>query len=471
MIGVASTAGQVARRAGRRCRRREALLLIVAWLLAVGARLLVQLAEADTLPDDTFVMAGAMAALFLVAHLAVRRFAAGASPVLLPSAALLTGLGWAIVTRLDPERAAAQGTWILVGVVLFAVTLGLLRDYRALDRYRYTTLAIGIALLLLPLAPVLGQEYNGSRLWVELPGGIGFQPGEFAKILLVIFFASYLAERRELIAIAPRKILGIGIPDLKHFGPMLAVWGLTMAVMIFEKDLGSSLLIFAVFLAMVYIATARTAYFLVGLVLFAIGAYIASQLFGHVGVRVAGWLDPFNPETVGRGTYQIAQSLFALAAGGVWGSGLGLGFGLGPTKPILLPERTTDSIFVVIGYELGLVGAIAVLLVYLTFVTSGIRVALRCADPFGKLLAAGLSVTVGVQAFIIIGGVTRLIPLTGITLPFISYGGSSVLSNMAILAILMAISDQLLSGPRGHSFVRRKPLEIGTLLAESGSPA
>lgn len=458
------------RRLARRNRRREAALLVVAWALSVAARLLTQLAGSETIPDDTLVMAALMGMLFLVSHLAVRRLAPNASPVLLPIAGLLAGLGWAIVARLDPGRATDQGTWIVLGVGVFVLTLALLRDYRVLDRYRYTALALGVVLLLLPLVPVIGQTRNGSRLWVEIPGlGLGFQPAEFAKLLLVVFFASYLGERRELIAIAPRKVAGIGIPDLKHFGPVLAVWGLTMVVMIFEKDLGSSLLIFAVFLGMLYTATARGAYLLVGTLLFAIGAFTAYQLFGHVQSRVAGWLDPFDPETVGAETFQIAQSLFALAAGGLWGTGLGLGYGLGPDTPVLLPERTTDSIFVAYAYELGFVGAVAMLLAYLILVVSGVRVALRCENPFGKLLAAGLSITLGIQSFIIVAGVTRLIPLTGITLPFVSYGGSSILSNMALLATLVAISDQLVGGPRGHGLVRRKPLEVGTPVVEGAA--
>ncbi|MCC7078556.1 MAG: FtsW/RodA/SpoVE family cell cycle protein [Acidimicrobiia bacterium] len=467
---MTADAALTVRHTARRRRRTEAALLVLAWFLSIGARLLTQLASSDTIPDDTLVMAALIGALFLASHLAVRRLAPNASPVLLPLAGLLAGIGWAVVARLDPGRATDQGTWIVIGIAVFVGVLALLRDYRVLDRYRYTLLALGVVLLLLPLVPVIGQTRNGSRLWVEVPGlGLGFQPAEFAKVLLVAFFASYLGERRELIAIAPRKVAGVGIPDLKHFGPVLAVWGLTMVVMIFEKDLGSSLLIFAVFLAMLYTATARAAYVLVGLVLFAIGALIAYELFGHVQTRVAGWLDPFDPETVGAGTFQIAQSLFALAAGGLWGTGLGLGYGLGPDKPVLLPERTTDSIFVAYAYELGFVGAVAMLLAYLTLVVSGMRVALRCAEPFGKLLAAGLSITLGVQSFIIIGGVTRVIPLTGITLPFVSYGGSSILANMAILAILLAISDQTVSGPRGHGLVRRKPLAVGTPLPEGAT--
>ncbi len=442
-------------RVGRRRRNREAALLLAALLLTVAAHLLVQLARADRLPSGTLSLLGVMAGIYLVAHVAVRRLAPAADPLLLPAAGLLAGIGYAMVSRLDPERSTAQGTWIAIGVVAFCVTLALLRDYRVLDRYRYTALAAGIALLLSPLVPGIGRTVNGSRLWIAL-GPVSFQPGELAKILLVVFFASYLQEKRELLAIATRRIGPVGVPDLKHFGPILFAWGLSLAVILFEKDLGSSLLIFSIFVGMVYVATSRVAYVLIGFLLFAAGAFFAYQSFGHVRVRVEGWLDALNPATIQGSTYQLAQSLFALAAGGTFGSGLGLG------KPTLIPAASTDFVFSAIGEELGLVGTAAVLVLFATLVGAGLRASLRCVDPFGKLLAAGLAIAVGVQTFIIVGGVTQLIPLTGITLPFVSYGGSSVVSNFVVLAVLAAVSDQLENGPRGHGLVRRRALAVGS---------
>jgi cell division protein FtsW (lipid II flippase) len=449
-------------RYARRNRRREAALLVVAWFLTVAALLLVQWSRSRILPPDTATIAALMAVLFASAHLAVRRLAPDANPVLLPIAGLLAGLGYALVTRLAPDRAPDQGVWITLGVVLFVVTLALLRDVRVLDRYRYTALVFGIGLLFLPLVPGIGYAVNGSQLWVRL-GPVNFQPGEFAKILLVVFFASYLAENRELLAIPTRRIAGMGIPYARHFGPMLLAWGMSLVVLLLEKDLGSSLLVFSIFLAMLYAATARAAYVVIGTLLFSAGAYTAWTMFGHVQNRVDGWLDPLNPATVSGGTYQIAQSLFAFAEGSLWGTGLGRG------RPGIIPEVATDFVFAAIGEELGFVGAMFVIVLYVLFVTAMLRVALRCTDPFGKLLVTGFAVTIGAQAFIIIGGVTGLIPLTGITLPFVSYGGSSILSNFVILAIVCAVSDQTLGGPRGHGLVRRKPMPVGSLLTGADS--
>jgi len=445
----------------RRNRNRELALLVGAIALSAAVPVLVKAADSPDIPSDTWAFMALTAALFIGLHLAIRRFAPNASPIFLPVTGLLVGIGYAMVVRLDPAQSAYQGMWILVGVAAFVAVLVLLPDYRILDRFRYTAGFVGLALLLLPLVPGIGRTINGSRIWVRL-GPLAFQPGEIAKILLVIFFASFLNERRELLAIPTRRLGPLGIPDLKHFGPILAVWGITLAVLMFEKDLGSSLLIFSIFLAILYVATSRAAYVIVGLALFGLGAFVAYQIFGHVQTRVAGWLDPLNPATVSGETYQIAQSLFALAAGGLFGTGLGLG------SPKRIPEVATDFVFSAVGEELGLIGAIGVILLYVGLIGTALRTALRCPDTFGKLLAVGFTTAIAVQSFIIIGGVTRLIPLTGITLPFISRGGSSVVSNFVIVGLLVVISDQSMGGPRGRGTLwRRKPIPVQALTGDA----
>ncbi len=446
-------------------RRTEALLLFVAYVLTVACHLLVELAQDDKISKDTYILVGVMAVCFLVAHIAMRRLAPNASPIFLPVAGLLAGIGFAMVSRLTPAQSATQGMWLIVGISAFCITLFLLRDYRILDRYRYIAMACGVVLLLLPLAPVIGHAVNGSNLWIKL-GPLTFQPGELAKICLVIFFASYLNEKRELLAIPTRKLGPIAVPDIKYFGPLLSIWGLSLIVMFLEKDLGSSLLVFSIFLAMLYIATARIIYVLVGLALISFGASFAYSVFGHVQKRVSGWLDTFNPATIHDQTFQLAQALFAFAGGGIFGTGLGLG------RPELIPAAATDFIFAAIGEELGFIGVAAIVLLFVILVGSGFRTGLRCSDQFGKLLAAGLAAALGFQAFIIMGGVTRLIPLTGITLPFMSYGGSSIFSNFIILAIFVAISDQQISGPRGVGLGRKpRMLNIGEKVAKVGATA
>jgi cell division protein FtsW (lipid II flippase) len=286
----------------------------------------------------------------------------------------------------------------------------------------------------------VGTEINGARLWIQF-AGFSFQPGELAKLGLVIFFAAYLAERKELLAIASRRLLGFHVPDLKHFGPLLVMWGLSLAVMFYEKDLGSSLLFFSIFLVMLYIATARIVYMVFGGLLFVVGATIGYTIFSHVQVRVQVWLDTFNPQTINDESYQLAQSLFALATGGLFGTGLNQGL------PDLIPAAHTDFVFSVVGEELGLMGTSAVLLCFILLLSRGLRVAVGARTDFGQLLGAGLTTILGIQTFIILAGVTRLLPLTGITLPFMSYGGSSLLSNFILVALLARISHQNAAEP------------------------
>jgi cell division protein FtsW (lipid II flippase) len=423
-----------------RPRTRELSLLILALITGCGALALVALALD---PDKVAVAVPYIALLtgfYVAAHVAVRKLAPQADPLILPLAAILNALGLAAIYRLSPDRfGPTQVTWSLFGVALFIGTLALVRDYRPLARYKYTLGFIGVGLLLLPMTP-LGKPINGARLWVAI-GGFSFQPGELAKVCLVIFFAAYLAERKELLAIASRKIAGIHVPDLKHFGPLLVMWGLSLAVMFFETDLGSSLLFFSIFLAMLYIATARIVYMAFGGALFAAGAYFGYQTFTHVQQRVQVWLDVFDPKYIQDEGYQLAQSLFALATGGLFGTGLGQG------RPDIIPAAHTDFIFSVIGEELGLLGTAGVLVCFMLLVARGLRISMRARDDFGQLLAAGLVISFAIQTIIILGGVTRLLPLTGITLPFMSYGGSSLLSNFILIALLVRISQDINGAP------------------------
>jgi cell division protein FtsW (lipid II flippase) len=421
-------------------RNSELSLLIIALILGAGALALVVLARDADIVSTAAPLMAALIGAYVAAHIAVRKLAPSSDHLLLPLTALLNALGLAAVYRLAPtDYGPTQATWTVVGVAVFIATLFGVRDYRVLSRYKYLLGFSGIILLLLPATP-LGSEINGAKLWLRL-GSFSFQPGELAKICLVIFFAAYLAERKELLAIATRRIGRIHFPDIKHFGPLLVMWMLSLAVMFFEKDLGSSLLFFSIFLVMLYIATARIAYMLVGLVVFAVGAYAGYVTFSHVQLRVQVWLDVFNPRLISDESYQLAQSLFALATGGLFGTGLGQG------RPDLIPAAHTDFVFAVIGEELGLLGTAAVVVCFMFLVGRGLRIALGARSDFGQLLAAGLIVSFGVQTIIILAGVIRLLPLTGITLPFMSYGGSSLLSNFVLMAILARVSNQNAADP------------------------
>ncbi len=409
-------------------------LVVLAVIVAAGGYTLTSLGTRATVPADLLPFAGAAAGLVLVAHLAVRRLAPRADGTLLGVASLLNGIGFVIIARLDPDLARLQSAWTALSVAAFVAVLVVVRRVRDLERYRYTFALVGIAALLLPVLPGVGREINGARLWVAL-GPLNFQPGEAAKVLLVIFLAAYLVEKKELLAVGTWRLGPLSLPDPKHLGPLLLAWGFSILVMVQEKDLGSSLLFFAVFLAMVYMATGRASYLGVGAVMFAAGAAFAYSAFGHVQDRVTTWLNPW-PTSDGRG-FQLVQALFAFGSGGFAGAGLGLG------SPGKIPNAPTDFVFAAIGEELGLLGTTAVLALYVLLVGVGFRIALAAEQPFLKLLAAGLTTILGVQTFIIIGGVTRLIPLTGITLPFVSYGGSSLLANFVILALLLRVSDEV----------------------------
>jgi peptidoglycan glycosyltransferase len=426
---------------GRRRRNHELGLGVHAIAIVVGAYILLALASGPHLPPETPIILAATAGLYLVAHLALRRFAPNADGTIIPIVATLNGLGFVAISRLVRDSdiksvhhlATVQATWTALGVAIFVATLAIVRDPRMLVRYRYTSAFVGGLLLLLPLVPhPIGETINGARIWAKL-GPISFQPGELAKVLLVIFFAGYLVDRRELLAEGTRKFGPIRVPAFRHLAPLLAVWALSILVLVAEQDLGSSLLLFSVFVAMLFVATNRPIYLGGSAVLFGAGALFAYKLVSHVRVRVDTWIDPWHQAQTGG--YQIIQSWYAFAAGGLSGRGLGLG------SPDKVPVAVSDFILAAIGEELGLLGTIAVVLLFLLLVGAGLRAAIDHPDPFAKLLATGLTVIIGVQAFVIIGGVTRLIPLTGVTLPFVSYGGSSLIGNFILIALLARVSD------------------------------
>ncbi|MET0739564.1 MAG: FtsW/RodA/SpoVE family cell cycle protein [Acidimicrobiales bacterium] len=414
-------------------RRRTELGLILLAVVAVGATYaLAAFGQNATIPADIGPFLGVILVLLLAAHLAARRWAPDADGTLLPIAALLNGLGYVFIARLNDDLAGLQATWTAVGIGAFIATLVIVRRVRDLDRYRYTFMALGVGLLLLPLLPLVGNEVNGSRIFVSF-GPVNFQPGEFAKVLLALFFASYLVEKRELLSIATWGVGPIRLPEPKHLFPVLLAWGFSLMVLFFEKDLGSSLLFFTIFVVMLWIATQRGSYLLVGATLFGAGAFFAWKTFTHVQQRVDIWLDPWDL-CFAEGQ-QICRSQFGLALGGLSGTGPGLG------RFDRFPAVETDFIFTVIGEELGLLGGTLVLVGFLLLVGTGLRIAVAAEHEFDKLLAAGLTALLGFQGFIIIAGVTRLLPLTGVTLPFVSYGGSSLIANYVILALLMRISD------------------------------
>jgi len=418
-------------------RNRELVFLVPALVLTTVGFALVYTQKATVLTWTSLTYGGLFIVLFLIAHAGVRVLASRADPYLLPVTALLSTLGLVVLYRLDEDLALKQAMWLVVGLAAFLLVLVLVRDLEWLSKYRYVIGGLGVLLLL--LTAVFGREIYGARLWVRL-GPVSFQPGEFGKILLVVFFAAYLVDMREVLTVSTRRVLGVPLPPLRYLAPLLGIWALSMALMIFMKDLGTSLLFFGALLALLYVATGRFFYVLVGLVLFIVGAVGLYFLFPHVQTRVDIWLDPWADPS-GRG-YQIVQSLFALAEGGLFGRGLGRGYLILPSGSTIIPNLETDFIFSAIGEELGLAGAVGIILLYLIFVYRGCRVAVRSRDDFTRLLAVGLTSIFALQAFLIMGGVIKLIPLTGITLPFVSYGGSSIVANFALLGLLLRASDK-----------------------------
>lgn len=413
-------------------RTTELLLLLAAALPTLLVFALVETQHARSFSWSQLAVPGALLGAFIVAHLAVRRFASGADPALLPVAFILSGLGLAFVTRLDPKLAASQVMWLFIGVAALVVTLIAIPSLERLARYKYTIMLFGIVLLVLPA--IVGREINGAKLWIRI-GSVGFQPGEIAKIAIIVFLAAYLAEHREMLSVSTRRVLRLfTVPEPRTLAPLLAMWMVSLFVLVFERDLGSSLLFFGIFLVMLFAATGRASYVVVGLALFGVGATAAWRMFEHVQTRVDIWLNPFA-DAAGRG-YQLVQSLFSLAAGGLIGVGPGNGL------PQRIPFVETDFIFSAIGEELGLLGGAAVVLCFLVFAVRGLSTASRAKSDMAAFTATGLVAGVALQTFVIIGGVTRLIPLTGITLPFISYGGSSLVSTFIALGLLLRAGDE-----------------------------
>ena len=412
-------------------------LVLLSGAITASAYVLASLGEEASMPARIVPFMLFVLSLVGVAHIAVRFVARGADPLLLPTAVFLHGLGYVMIARLSDRWAGLQATWSLVGIAGFVATLLVVERTGDLRRYQYTSLAAGVGLLLLPMVPGVGFTSGGARIWVNI-GPINFQPGEFAKILLAIFFAAYLAERRDLLWKEGKRVFGVQIPEMRHLAPILVAWGASVVVMVGQRDLGSSLLFFTLFVVMVWVATERTSFLVGGVVLFAGGAFVAYQLFSHVRTRVDIWLNPWDQYT-GRG-YQPIQALFSLANGGMTGTGLGLG------EPGSVPAAHNDFIFAALGEELGLLGAAAILSAFVLLVGAGMRTALRAQRDFEKLLATGLTTIVAVQTFIIVGGVLRVVPLTGVTLPFMSYGGSSLVANYILLALLIRMSDSTARG-------------------------
>jgi cell division protein FtsW (lipid II flippase) len=422
-------------------RNRELGALVpVAVLLTAGfAAVFAQ--EGARLDNLSLIYGAYFLAVCVATHLYLRIRLPDADPYLFPLVALLTAFGLVMIYRIDDSLARDQANWFVLGLVLFALTIQFLRDYEVLERYRYTIAAVGLLLLLAPRLPGIGQQVNGAYLGVKL-GPLAFQPAEFSKIAIVVFLASYLRENREVLIVGARRVLGVTLPPLKHFGPMLVVWGASMFMLVFIRDLGSSLMFFAAFLALLYVATGRFSFVAIGMAMFTIGAWFFASTVPHVHDRVEVWLDPYqDPTETG---YQILQSIFAQADGGLFGKGFGQSLitipGTGGDP--LLPAAQTDTIYSLIVNEVGLFGACGVILIYLLIAARGFKIALLANDGFSKLLATGLTAVFSIQAFVIIGGVTRVIPLTGVTLPFISYGGSSIVANFVLLALLLLISDR-----------------------------
>ena len=414
-------------------------LLTIAVAASVLAYVLQGLGLADKVPADAVAYGVGFAGVALAGWAAVRWLAPGADPVLYPTAVALGGLGLAVLYRIMDDRgvprfATEQAVWLAIGLACFVGVLWFVRDIRQLDAYTYTIGLAGLVLLLLPVVPGIGQEVNGARLWVNL-GVVQFQPAEFGRLLIVIFLASYLSQRRELLAAGVGRF---GLPRGKDLGPLVLAWATSLVVLFVERDLGASLLLFGVFVVMVWVATGRWSYLVIGLVLFAIGAYAGWLLFAHVQERVDAWLHALNPSLVASGGYQLAQGWFAFATGGMVGTGLGRG------SPTLIPYVASDFVLAAFGEELGMLGVAAVLLLYLVLIGRGLRIAVERFDPFEKLLAVGLTTVLGLQVFVITGGVLRLIPLTGVPLPLVSYGGTSRLATFLLLAMLVRLS----AGPR-----------------------
>jgi cell division protein FtsW (lipid II flippase) len=428
-------------------RNRELFGLIPASLLVTAGFAGVFIQRSNALSNVSLTYGAIFLGLCLAGHIVIRMTLPHADPYMFPLVALLACFGLVMVYRIDATLARQQAQWFVLGLILFAGTIIAFRDYRKLERYRYTIVAISLALLLLPRVPGIGAQVNGAYLGVRIPGVFIFQPTEFAKLGLVVFLASYLRDTRQVLVVGARRILGVTIPPIKHFGPVLVIWGVAMIILFLLHDIGSSLMFYGALLSMLYVATGRLSFVVIGLLAFGIGSWYLGTHIAHVNDRVDAWLHPFSSVLYNKlgGSFQVANSVFAQAAGGLFGQGFGQAVLTVPgSHPVayLLPAPQTDMIYAVITDELGLFGAAAVLVTYLLFIARGFKTAMLARDSFSTLLAVGLSAVFALQVFVIVGGVTRVIPLTGVTLPFISYGGSSILANFVLLALLLLVSDR-----------------------------
>jgi cell division protein FtsW (lipid II flippase) len=427
-----------------RARNRELLLLIPASALVTAGFAGVFIQRSNVISNVSLTYGAIFLGLCLAGHIFLRIAVPHADPFLFPLVAVLACFGVVMVYRIDPTLARQQAQWFVLGLVLMACTIIFFRDYRRLERYRYTIVIISLGLLVLPRLPGIGYAANGAYLGVRIPGLFVFQPAEFAKIGLVIFLASYLRDTRQVLVMGGRRILGVTLPPLKHFGPIVVIWGLAMGILVVLSDIGSSLLFYGGLLAILYVATGRLSFVVIGVLAFMLGAWYLGTHIPHVHARVEDWLHPFDPRLYNSplGSYQVANGVFAQAAGGLFGQGFGQSILTLPGGGPLIPFPQTDMIYAVITDELGLFGAVAVLVVYLLFIARGFKIAMIARDSYSTLLATGLSAMFAIQVFVIVGGVTRVIPLTGVTLPFISYGGSSIVANCVLLALLLLVSDR-----------------------------
>jgi cell division protein FtsW (lipid II flippase) len=439
-------------RVPKKLRNLELFLLLIVCAINASAVVLVQLGALGKVDTAVVTLGAGLSVLVIGMHVALRFVAPNADPFILPIASLLNGIGIAIIYRIDISRgdsgwdstAIRQVVWSAIAIACAIAVILIVRNHRVLQRYTYLAMLVAGILLLLPMLPGIGQEIYGARVWIAI-GPFSFQPGEIAKIALAIFFAGYLVQRRDSLSMVGRKVLGMRFPRARDLGPILVLWAASMSVIVFQRDLGTAMLYFGLFVVMLYVATGRTSWIIVGATMFIAGAIIASQTLPYVTDRFSNWLDPFskaNYDAAVGGSYQLVQGLFGLANGGLIGTGLGEG------RPNITPLSQSDYIIASLGEELGLAGVFAVLCLYLLLVARGLRISFAGQDDFGRLLGVGLSFVIALQCFIVIGGVTRVIPLTGLTTPFLASGGSSLVANWIIAALLIRLSDTVRNQPR-----------------------